>query len=186
MRNEALQQTAAFSVFEILQLARAARAAYRRRWAAGGVARDIGFSRVRHMRPRGDVRAPPRRLCGHPSSPKFIGKARAGEPDHNLVWLSPPDAMTKLPHESQRWAVSRAYRRTCSIRASISGVVGRRRVVLHVRDPATMRERLQDFCHDRSGAAGKRFLALVASRDSDDGVTRKADRIPVGWSFRFR
>jgi 8-oxo-dGTP pyrophosphatase MutT (NUDIX family) len=36
------------------------------------------------------------------------GSIGAGEPDHELVWLSAADAMNKLRHESQRWAVAKA------------------------------------------------------------------------------
>jgi 8-oxo-dGTP pyrophosphatase MutT (NUDIX family) len=35
-----------------------------------------------------------------------------GEPDHELVWLSPQEALVMLLHESQRWAVAEACRRT--------------------------------------------------------------------------
>ena len=34
----------------------------------------------------------------------------AGEPDHELIWLAPEVAATRLRHESQRWAVARACR----------------------------------------------------------------------------
>ena len=27
------------------------------------------------------------------------------EPDHEMVWLNPPDAIERLKHEAQRWAV---------------------------------------------------------------------------------
>jgi 8-oxo-dGTP diphosphatase len=35
-----------------------------------------------------------------------------GEPDHVLVWLSPEDAVARLLHGSQRWAVAEACRLT--------------------------------------------------------------------------
>jgi len=35
-----------------------------------------------------------------------------GEPDHELIWLAPEVAATRLRHESQRWAVSLACRLT--------------------------------------------------------------------------
>ncbi|MDB5035897.1 MAG: hydrolase [Chlorobi bacterium] len=31
------------------------------------------------------------------------------EPDHELLWLSPGDALQRLSHGSQRWAVHRVY-----------------------------------------------------------------------------
>ena len=43
---------------------------------------------------------------------EIIGAAGVGEPDHELVWLSPQDAQVMLLHESQRWAVAEASRRT--------------------------------------------------------------------------
>jgi 8-oxo-dGTP pyrophosphatase MutT (NUDIX family) len=43
---------------------------------------------------------------------KAIGRTGAGESDHRLVWLSPTDAVAKLLHQSQRWAVSEACRPT--------------------------------------------------------------------------
>lgn len=33
----------------------------------------------------------------------------AGEPDHQLVWLPPAEAINALHHESQRWAVRQAF-----------------------------------------------------------------------------
>lgn len=33
-----------------------------------------------------------------------------GEPDYKLIWLLPEAAITGLRHESQRWAISTAYR----------------------------------------------------------------------------
>jgi 8-oxo-dGTP pyrophosphatase MutT (NUDIX family) len=39
-------------------------------------------------------------------------RAGVGEPDHELVWLSPQDARLELRHESQRWAVAEACRRS--------------------------------------------------------------------------
>jgi 8-oxo-dGTP pyrophosphatase MutT (NUDIX family) len=41
---------------------------------------------------------------------EVVGRAGAGEPDTELLWLSPGDAATALRHESQRWAVSEACR----------------------------------------------------------------------------
>ena len=41
----------------------------------------------------------------------FAGQVRSdsqlvgGEPDHQLKWLAPEDALSQLSHESQRWAV---------------------------------------------------------------------------------
>jgi 8-oxo-dGTP diphosphatase len=40
-----------------------------------------------------------------------LGRPGAGEPDHELVWLSPQDAVAMLLHKSQRWAVTEASRR---------------------------------------------------------------------------
>jgi 8-oxo-dGTP pyrophosphatase MutT (NUDIX family) len=37
-------------------------------------------------------------------------KVGAGEQDHQVVWLSPPEALAKLRPESQRWALSKALR----------------------------------------------------------------------------
>jgi 8-oxo-dGTP diphosphatase len=42
---------------------------------------------------------------------EVVGVTGAGEPDHELVWMSPEDAVMLLRHGSQRWAVSRA----CSV-----------------------------------------------------------------------
>jgi 8-oxo-dGTP pyrophosphatase MutT (NUDIX family) len=42
----------------------------------------------------------------------ITGRAGPGEPDHALVWLPPRDAVARLLHGSQRWAVSEACRRT--------------------------------------------------------------------------
>jgi 8-oxo-dGTP pyrophosphatase MutT (NUDIX family) len=42
---------------------------------------------------------------------EVIGTSGTGEPDHELLWLSPQDAMAMLLHESQRWAVSEACHR---------------------------------------------------------------------------
>jgi 8-oxo-dGTP pyrophosphatase MutT (NUDIX family) len=41
---------------------------------------------------------------------EVVGRCGPGEPDHELVWLSPRDAAAKLLHQSQRWAVSEAHR----------------------------------------------------------------------------
>jgi 8-oxo-dGTP diphosphatase len=35
--------------------------------------------------------------------------AKPTEPDHQLVWMSPADAMVALRHESQRWALTVAH-----------------------------------------------------------------------------
>jgi 8-oxo-dGTP pyrophosphatase MutT (NUDIX family) len=43
---------------------------------------------------------------------EVVGRLGEGEPDHELVWLSPRDALSMLLHESQRWAVSEACRQT--------------------------------------------------------------------------
>jgi hypothetical protein len=37
----------------------------------------------------------------------IVGSVEAGEPDHELVCLSAADAIKKLRHESQRWAVAK-------------------------------------------------------------------------------
>jgi 8-oxo-dGTP diphosphatase len=34
----------------------------------------------------------------------------AGEPDHELLWLSPAEAVAALRHAGQRWAVTEAFR----------------------------------------------------------------------------
>lgn len=39
---------------------------------------------------------------------EVIGQQGTGESDHELIWLSPQEAMGKLLYESQRWAVSNA------------------------------------------------------------------------------
>lgn len=39
-----------------------------------------------------------------------IERSGAGEPDHELRWLSPADAAALLRHGSQRWAVAEACR----------------------------------------------------------------------------
>jgi hypothetical protein len=41
---------------------------------------------------------------------EVVGRSGAGEPDHELLWLSPTDALARLRHESQRWAVAEATR----------------------------------------------------------------------------
>jgi 8-oxo-dGTP diphosphatase len=41
---------------------------------------------------------------------EVIDSSGQGEPDHDLVWLSPRDAVERLEHGSQRWAVSEACR----------------------------------------------------------------------------
>jgi 8-oxo-dGTP diphosphatase len=41
---------------------------------------------------------------------EVVGRAGASEPDHELVWVSPADAVARLLHESQRWAVTEAGR----------------------------------------------------------------------------
>ncbi len=43
---------------------------------------------------------------------EIVGRAGIGESDHELMWLSPRDAVRLLLHESQRWAVGQACRRT--------------------------------------------------------------------------
>jgi len=44
----------------------------------------------------------------------YLAKASAasgtGEPDHQLIWLPPREAESRLQHESQRWAVAEARR----------------------------------------------------------------------------
>jgi 8-oxo-dGTP pyrophosphatase MutT (NUDIX family) len=37
---------------------------------------------------------------------EIVEQVGAGEPDHELIWLAPEAAATRLRHESQRWAVS--------------------------------------------------------------------------------
>jgi 8-oxo-dGTP pyrophosphatase MutT (NUDIX family) len=39
---------------------------------------------------------------------EVLGQVGLGEPDHELVWLSPRAAQVRLLHESQRWAVAEA------------------------------------------------------------------------------
>jgi 8-oxo-dGTP diphosphatase len=39
---------------------------------------------------------------------EVVGTSGAGEADHELLWLSPRDALTALRHDSQRWAVAEA------------------------------------------------------------------------------
>ena len=41
---------------------------------------------------------------------EIIARSGAGEPDHELRWLRPPEAMALLLHGSQRWAVAEASR----------------------------------------------------------------------------
>jgi 8-oxo-dGTP pyrophosphatase MutT (NUDIX family) len=43
---------------------------------------------------------------------EITGQLSADEPDHELIWLAPEVAATRLRHESQRWAVSLACRLT--------------------------------------------------------------------------
>lgn len=43
---------------------------------------------------------------------KAIEQTDAREPDHELLWLAPEDAIARLRHESQRWAVATACRMT--------------------------------------------------------------------------
>jgi 8-oxo-dGTP pyrophosphatase MutT (NUDIX family) len=43
---------------------------------------------------------------------EVVEKVSAGEADHELLWLAPERAAAELRHESQRWAVAEAYRRT--------------------------------------------------------------------------
>jgi 8-oxo-dGTP diphosphatase len=43
---------------------------------------------------------------------EVISRPGVGEPDHELVWLSPQDALVMLLHESQRWALAEACRRS--------------------------------------------------------------------------
>lgn len=45
-------------------------------------------------------------------SAELVARSSLGEQDHTLFWLSPLDAAEKLRHESQRWAVVQARRRT--------------------------------------------------------------------------
>jgi 8-oxo-dGTP diphosphatase len=39
-----------------------------------------------------------------------VGRSGTGEPDHELLWLPPHEATSRLLHESQRWAVAEACR----------------------------------------------------------------------------
>lgn len=41
---------------------------------------------------------------------EIIEQSEAHDPNHELTWLSPEDAMARLRHESQRWAVAAACR----------------------------------------------------------------------------
>jgi 8-oxo-dGTP diphosphatase len=41
---------------------------------------------------------------------EIVGWSGTGEPDHELLWLSPQDAVARLLHESQRWAIAEAVR----------------------------------------------------------------------------
>jgi 8-oxo-dGTP pyrophosphatase MutT (NUDIX family) len=41
---------------------------------------------------------------------ELVGKSGPGEPDHELVWLAPAEAVTRLRPKSQRWAVAEAVR----------------------------------------------------------------------------
>ena len=41
---------------------------------------------------------------------RVIGRSGPGEPDHELVWLAPQDAVGMVLHGSQRWAVAEAER----------------------------------------------------------------------------
>jgi hypothetical protein len=43
---------------------------------------------------------------------KVSGTSGHGEPDHELKWLTPREAESRLSHESQRWAVSEACRKS--------------------------------------------------------------------------
>jgi 8-oxo-dGTP diphosphatase len=43
---------------------------------------------------------------------EVVSRPGVGERDHHLVWLSPRDALVMLLHESHRWAVAEACRRT--------------------------------------------------------------------------
>jgi 8-oxo-dGTP diphosphatase len=43
---------------------------------------------------------------------EVLGRSGPGEPDHELVWLAPRDAVALLLHGSQRWAVAEACRLT--------------------------------------------------------------------------
>jgi 8-oxo-dGTP diphosphatase len=43
---------------------------------------------------------------------KVSGTSGKGEPDHELHWLSPREAESRLSHESQRWAVSEALKKS--------------------------------------------------------------------------
>jgi 8-oxo-dGTP diphosphatase len=54
-----------------------------------------------------------RRHCRKRSSfflAQVVGSAEAMEPDHVLLWMKPSEALTKLRHGSQRWAVERGCR----------------------------------------------------------------------------
>ena len=37
---------------------------------------------------------------------EVVGQSGSGEADHELAWLSPAEAVRKLRHESQQWAVA--------------------------------------------------------------------------------
>jgi putative acetyltransferase len=51
---------------------------------------------------------------------EVVGRTGTGEPVHELVWLSGPDAVARLLHESQRWAVSEAWRRMTAFQDTMS------------------------------------------------------------------
>lgn len=40
---------------------------------------------------------------------EVTAETNAGEPDHQLVWLAPQAARSKMHHESQRWALGEAF-----------------------------------------------------------------------------
>jgi len=47
-------------------------------------------------------------------SADLVGETSGSEPDHQLVWLAPAEALAGLRHESQRWALKEAIRLTGS------------------------------------------------------------------------
>ena len=41
---------------------------------------------------------------------EVVRREERSEPDHDLIWMAPENAVANLRHESRRWAVSRACR----------------------------------------------------------------------------
>jgi hypothetical protein len=45
-------------------------------------------------------------------SAEFVRRGEGGEVDHRLVWMSAEEAVARLQHQSQAWAVAEASRLT--------------------------------------------------------------------------